>query len=593
MKTSGIELGVYETNEELAGRKATRDELISEIRQFSVDSVIWVCAVIANGIQVWDRSDPPFQIYADLIRLFFPHSIAGRFIANYYSRNPKREIFHRRQILLIAKLAIENCGNGGVDLRRQSQLFGSILLKTNDQFHYDLMRSTGGRMETRDDFARVIAEFIAVSEYAKPRLEYQIVRSHLLLTKYTQASSEHADFFNASEHFKFETGISLEEWESLLFVTHARYGRDSALEAKYNPMSLPLTIADYAATSVSYEKIDAFLREVSTAPASMRGSIRKSHSPNEFTPFRVHPLLSQWFGVGTKDQTVRYLLLDNHFLIEKQLSGPYWKAMRKNPAGFPRLWGSIFERYVNDFLANSCAGTKARFIPDLRHPKNANVQICDGVVIADDGIVLIEYKASIFTASAKYSGEHQVLAREIESKLVFAKNDDNKKAVAQLAKAVKVLLEDEAVIESLGIKKLPVTIYPLVVTLDGIGGTFGISSFLNLAFEAELRKLSIGPYKTSPLRCIDCAGMEYMAEFFHAKTMPELIRSWNHCSNSGAMPFVGTPMDDVEARPSKWLHAAYDDIFKSMVRVLFPDHDPEKALQDAQRKRPTSRTDLE
>jgi hypothetical protein len=54
---SASQLAVYETFEAVFGRKSTMDELIADIRPFSQQSVLWVCAVIVSGMQLWNRVD--------------------------------------------------------------------------------------------------------------------------------------------------------------------------------------------------------------------------------------------------------------------------------------------------------------------------------------------------------------------------------------------------------------------------------------------------------------------------------------------------------------------------------------------------------
>jgi hypothetical protein len=77
--SQGLELAVYETFEDNFGRKSTTAELAQEIAQFSLNSLLWVCATIVTGIQLWDRSEPPLDVYSDLLKLFFPHNLVTRF----------------------------------------------------------------------------------------------------------------------------------------------------------------------------------------------------------------------------------------------------------------------------------------------------------------------------------------------------------------------------------------------------------------------------------------------------------------------------------------------------------------------------------
>ena len=90
-------------------------------------------------------------------------------------------------------------------------------------------------------------------------------------------------------------------------------------------------------------------------------------------------------------------------------------------------------------------------------------------------VTIIEVKSAIFTASNKYSGDHKLLAEEIDQKLVLIQKDKNKKAVLQLSDAVQQFLTDEALCRSIGIEIAEITaIYPLVVTFNSVGGTIGI-----------------------------------------------------------------------------------------------------------------------
>jgi len=108
------ELAVYETFEEMFGRRCTLDELIRDIGSFPAICLV-LCATIVTGVQLWDRVDSRPEAYASIPSPFFLATIfAFRFIEGYWS-HPKRLLFHRRQLLLIAKLAILNCSGSGLD----------------------------------------------------------------------------------------------------------------------------------------------------------------------------------------------------------------------------------------------------------------------------------------------------------------------------------------------------------------------------------------------------------------------------------------------------------------------------------------------
>jgi hypothetical protein len=97
------ELAVNETFEDLFCTRRTLDELIADVRLFSQQSVLWVCATIVTAMQLWNKPDlQRFDIYLRFLSLFFDNALRARLVAGYWSSDPKRFLFHGRQVLLIS-----------------------------------------------------------------------------------------------------------------------------------------------------------------------------------------------------------------------------------------------------------------------------------------------------------------------------------------------------------------------------------------------------------------------------------------------------------------------------------------------------------
>lgn len=578
----GLELAVYETYEDVFGRKSSLEELINEIRQFSLSSLLWVCAIVVVGTQLWDRNDPPLEIYGTLLRLFFPPELAKRFQLGFWNRDPRREVFHRRQVLLITKLGILHCDQRGLDLRNAAGSFGSILLKANDHFHHGLIPALGENVSDVEKFARSIAEFVAVSEFAKPNVGYQLARNQLLLTHYVNQLQGDPDYVDLSGEFEDSFGFSVEENTAMIVGLHSRSGRNLAETLKGDPGALPFCIPTFAQTAIPVAKRVKFIEAISAPPAVIKREIlRRDHGTNDFTVFRRFPAIEQWYNPHLTSFVISYLLMDHNMLIEKQLGGPYWHAIKLHGQRFIRFFGKAFENYVADLLTNSSRGTPARYFPNVRDPADPHRQICDGLVVEGTLLAIIETKASIFTAEAKYSGNHQVLAQEIESKLVRDKDTGNKHAAIQLAQAAKALTENPAILAQYGVKASEITgIYPLTVTLDGVGTTIGISPFLNSFFQNERVAAGELDKRVQPMGCVDIEALEFMTGYFHAEGLPKLLKRWHEFNPPLFMPFVATPLNGIRGRENAWLKRAADERFKSSVRVLFPERDPEVALRE-------------
>jgi hypothetical protein len=123
-------------------------------------------------------------------------------------------------------------------------------------------------------------------------------------------------------------------------------------------------------------------------------------------------------------------------------------------------------------------------------------------------------------------------------------------------------------------------VYPLVVTLDGIGGTMEISAYLNVPFSEQLRLDDALKRKVGALRCVDCEGMEHISRYFRRLPLPQLMRLWHRVDNKGFVPFVAVPFPGPPEPTIGWLAKQHDEVFKSILKVLFPDKDPEAALEE-------------
>src|SRR5580765_8198431 len=203
-----MQMRTYATFEEMHGYQSTLDELISRLRVFSRESVVYVCSVTGIILKPWQGHNWARENYDSTIDSVF------EFIrADFYKRairvNEGEMVFHRRQLLLLMKLAIEHCPENGRDLMKAPRgTFGTILLMANDQFHFGLLPSPDA--DTTDEYdkvSRLVAEFVPINEYSGAGWEYKITRANLLMTRYAYELRDHRDFINVPEEFERLSGI--------------------------------------------------------------------------------------------------------------------------------------------------------------------------------------------------------------------------------------------------------------------------------------------------------------------------------------------------------------------------------------------------
>lgn len=574
-----MQMGVYEAFEEIYGRKSTLDELITDVSQFTQKSMLWVCATIVAGMQLWNRIDAqPGDIFSTLVQLYFDPPLRGRMLAGYWSSNPRRVLFHRRQVLLIAKLAIKHCSGSGLDARQNANLIGDILLKANDQLDFGLLRELAGRGSlpaTRDEYSRLVAEMVVTGEDGSPQIAQMITRSHLMLRRFANELRSHPDWIDVAGEYETATGITLEENEAMIFGSHARHGEDLSRLLYTTPGALPLKEANFAPTSIPPGKVAAFLDSLCSGPARMAQELSsKDNGPNDLSIFRKYPLVQQFYNLHLTSAWCGFLMMDNIFFLDKVLTGPYWQANAKYGQRIHRFWGAVFERYVNDLMTRATAGTANAYIADPRPADNPNEQLCDGVLIAGNSLVLMEYKGNVFTASAKYSGDHTALMAEIQKKLVYAQESKTKKGVEQLAAAVKTLFGSNGSRLYPQIDLKPIKhVYLYLVTLDSIGGTIGMSALLNTFLDDLLDRSQFPSIEIHPLFCSEIEILEEITGLFKTVSLPKILDRWQSADGRLLLPLQAVDLTRLGWSKNDWLLEEWNAIYMSMVRILFPQQD--------------------
>ena len=580
-----MEMGVYETYEEIYKRKSTLDELIKDVSQFTQKSMLWVCALIVTGMQLWNPLDAKLgDIFSSLVDLYFDPPLRSQMLVGFWARNPRRVLFHRRQILLIAKLAIKHCSETGLDARHNANLIGEVLLKANDQLDFGLLREVAGRGElpaTRDEYSRLVAEMVVTGEDGSTQIAHLITRSHLMLRHFVNQLSSHPDWIDVAGEYEKATGFTLEENEAMIFAAHARHGENLSRLLYTNPGALPLKDANFAPTAIPHVKVAAFLDSLGSGPFVMAQELSsKDNGPNDVSIFRKYPLVRQFYNLHLTSAWCGFLMMDNIFFLDKVLSGPYWHANANHGQRVHRFWGAVFEEYVNELMNRSTANTVSRYIPDPRPSNNPNEQLCDGILIAGDSLVLMEYKSNVFTAAAKYGGDHAVLMAEIQKKLVHNEGSGSKKGVEQLAFALMSLFGSDGPRLYPDIDVRPIKhVYLYLVTLDSIGGTIGMSALLNTFLDDLLDRSQFPSIKVEPLFCSEIEALEEVTGLFTTTTLPKILDRWRGADARMLIPLQAVDFTRLDWTMNEWLFAEWNAIFKNMVRILFPHEDEEALLK--------------
>jgi hypothetical protein len=512
-------LTTYATFEQMHGRKSSLKELSDNLSHLSRESVVSLCSYIGILLKLWERSVFDLARYDHLISCAF-EELRGNWYKIAARRSEPEFVFHRRQLFLITKLATLHCPKSGIDAWKiQPGHFGTILLMANDHFHYDL--PSGATLDENDKIQRLFTEFISVNEEAAFITEFKIIRSHLML-KYANQLRNHPEFIDMPMEFQKAKGLSLDDYQTLCFGLFAKCATLSLENLQNGASAFTFNEHNFHAMAIAKESVELFLQEMATTPEQLAFRIReKDHGANDFTELRKRPMFSGVRG---------HFPMDVLFIVEKFESGPYWAINDISEKMGDRLrnfWGAVFETYVNELLQDSLKQDGTVFIPDPRRADDPSRQICDALVLHGESLVLLEYKANMFRADNKYSGNFKLLIAEIEKKLVHNKTESKKKGVEQLSDAIIQLLGGETrnIVKNLDLSKVT-RVYPLLVTLDGIGSNLLMSRLLNHYFDAFLVGHNFDGLEIKPLFCTDVESLEEISACFSKMSLAGFLDHW-------------------------------------------------------------------
>src|SRR5258708_2435255 len=386
-------------------------------------------------------------------------------------------VFHRRQLLLIQKTALLHCREEGRDaFRDRSGHFGLVLLMANDHFHYARPSTTHQELE-----ANVLTEFVAVNEFSGSRVLNTVTRARIMRNQIAPTLTTDSTYVDMNAKFCALTGLTLELFEQLCIALFTKYSNMTLKELKESGDNLYLRGSWFRNLRVSSEQMSRFVDEIGATNTEYLDlfSKRLHFGHNDFTALKDRPVYLHPGGG---------LPFDLLFVTDKFATGPFWRVHNGLPTGrerqrFTSFWGKVFEKYVHRLMQRACRPPHNRYIPNPAFT-SSDSEACDALIVRDDTAIIFEYKANMFTAEAKYSGNPSVLLDEIKRKLIESE-EGKKKGVTQLAATVKSIFGAESfeTLNEVDVSKIR-RLYPVLVTLDAIGGSFLMSKHLGDAFRA-------------------------------------------------------------------------------------------------------------
>lgn len=542
------------------GVAATRDEFRAELSKFNGILVVYTCGLMNSLIMDWQGHSRLDAVEHFVTNSFVPQA-ARRIVAALNDPIEPRGIYHRQQLLFVAKEALSLCPEvGGNDplIAANSGAMARVLLMANDI----LPKKVTNPAPTADQMVNVMSEFIPIGEangFQNPI--HKILRTRLMFDQFLPQEVKYRSTFTAA------TGVPLEDYFALCFATLCRYVDLDLKKYQTDPGSFVLASGWYRTTPIEPAMVDRFLMEISAPFGEFRASLeRRLGAANDFTCFRGRPYLRD---------DANHLLVDPIFLAEKGESGIFW-AINQALNGDQRLqfhrdWGTAFERYVNWLMDESVDSRLNKLYKNPKFSDNGE-EVCDAILLCGDSIVFVESKGATFTAEAKYGVDPAKLRDEIQEK--FVETDKRKKGIGQLATAIEQVFNRQSprAIEGIDVSKVG-KVYPVLITRDDIGSALVMNAYLASKFREGFHRKAVSVMVTPPFT-FSAQDIELLCGYLRDASFADLIEARYRAEPSLPSSFwlVDNPLlERLGDRQCEVLNAALHEYFSMIKGRLFPD----------------------
>jgi hypothetical protein len=298
------------------------------------------------------------------------------------------------------------------------------------------------------------------------------------------------------------TGLEPDLLWTVLFSLTAHWETLDPEEVHSAPGAISLESYFTAKCNFTREEGDRFFSLVADDARNVGQQLRAAgFGPGSLRPFDLLPLADKPLVVVDG----RVYCVSVQLLLQKLTRGLHYLFLNRIPEKERRdvyltYVGEVFDDYVVAALRRAYPAFSRRYVdgPSLRERTPQGSQVCDGAVIYPDTVILVETKATLFTAAVRASGDW--LQYEAKMRDIFID------AAAQFEDTIRQI--EAGMFREIGLEPERTRAYlPLVVTLEGIPMMKPIYDWVD--GEIGRRGLLRHP-KVRPLQAIDVSDLEFL-----------------------------------------------------------------------------------
>ncbi len=332
-----------------------------------------------------------------------------------------------------------------------------------------------------------LKEFLAASI---PTIEYAINSSPRRHIKHTLVQSKEflvrlqtkASTFDVNDAFVQATGLTVQDYQNLVFSVYAVV-RSFSQEEILNGKKFYFGTKTSETLKPLYDK---FLQHtcISIDELTHRAETMSS-LPREFRLWRKYPLV--------RLSENRLMCIDIGFLVDKLETGVFWiirDQLEKEQIGTGEqligLRGQVFEDYAASIIerginAQAPPWAESVFIRP-RYVSRQREECTDIAICGNDILILVECKAPLLSAEAKFSRDPSAFYNGIKPSVI--------KGIEQLRDSIQNLghtdKKKRRQFDGINISKIK-KIYPVLVLPDRLFSFPGMNTFLNAEFQRLVR----------------------------------------------------------------------------------------------------------
>lgn len=543
---------------EFSGDVVSRQEFREWLSRFSRSSVLSAAGIIGGLLETWENK-PNWESHNQLVRDAFLPQDADKLLRLCGDYDRPRLVFHRAQILVVAKEGLLSCPERGIDPFRTKHWggLGLAFLMASDLLYPEL-ESPKNREHLN---FQTLFRMIPSHEYSGRQIISNRIARASLMMKFLLARPE-AELLDIKQAFIRSNNIGIEEYIALCAGIMSHYLSLDYVTLRKREASILLQKSFFDPAIIQPECVNAFMSKVSADEDSLKAAFERRNSGTfEMTPFRNFPLIRQ--------SDDRFFCIDTRFLADKLESGIFWGMLdslpQKDRTTLHRLWGYSFEAYLNHILQNAVSSTSSIFMASPAYEKTGD-QVCDGIIVAGADAVILEYKGHTFRAESKYSGDLSALEGEINEHLVL-------KGVRQVAVAIEKLFSSESTYRVRGLDLSKVKrVFPVIVTRDDLGGSYLMSRYLNSKFQKFVNRRSFRPIIICPLFSLSAEGLETLSPYLAHNTFGQILEGWYRNDPAFLFSFlsVSNPIvNTLGVLRNELLQTEFEDVMNRAAKILF------------------------